>query len=95
MRDQLLHYYERELAFIRKMALEFAQKYPEVAGRLQLEANASADPHVERLIEAFAVLAARIQLRLDDDFAEISDALLGILYPHYLAPIPSMAIVRL
>jgi type VI secretion system protein ImpG len=95
MRDQLLHYYERELGFIRKLALEFAQKYPEVAGRLQLDANASADPHVERLIEAFAVLAARIQLRLDDDFSEISDALLGILYPHYLAPIPSMAIVQL
>ena len=95
MRDQLLHYYERELGFIRKLAGEFAQKHPEVASRLQLDANASADPHVERLIEAFAILAARIQLRLDDDFSEISDALLGILYPHYLAPIPSMAIVQL
>jgi type VI secretion system protein ImpG len=95
MRDELLHYYERELAFIRKMVLEFAQKHPEVAGRLQIDANSAADPHVERLIEAFAVLAARIQLRLDDDFSEISDALLGILYPHYLAPIPSMAIVQL
>ena len=95
MRDQLLHYYERELRFIRKLAGEFGEKHPEVASRLQLDANASADPHVERLIEAFAILAARIQLRLDDDFSEISDALLGILYPHYLAPVPSMAIVQL
>ena len=29
------------------------------------------------------MLTARIHMRLDDDFAEISDALLGILYPHY------------
>jgi type VI secretion system protein ImpG len=94
-RDDLLHYYERELVFIRKLAGEFAEKYPEVAGRLQLGSAASADPHVERLIEAFAMLTARIQLRLDDDFSEITDGLLGILYPHYLAPIPAIAIARL
>ena len=60
MRDELLLYYERELAFIRKLAADFAEKYPEVAGRLLLDpAKASADPHVERLIEAFAMLTAR------------------------------------
>ena len=95
MRRELLHYYERELSFIRKLSREFSEKYPEVAGRLQLEANASADPHVERLIEAFAMLTARVQLRLDDDFPEITDAILGILYPHYLAPVPSLGIVQL
>jgi len=95
MRDELLHYYERELTYIRKLALEFADKYPEVAGRLQLEATGTPDPHVERLIEAFAMLTARVHMRLDDDFSEITDALLGIVYPHYLCPIPSTGIVAL
>jgi len=94
-RDRLLVYYERELRFIRKLATGFASKYPEVASRLQLEPTKCEDPHVERLIEAFAMLTARVHLRLDDDFAEVTDALMGILYPHYLRPIPSMTIVQM
>jgi type VI secretion system protein ImpG len=93
-RDELLLYYERELRFIRRMAMNFAEKYPEIAGRLLLEPQKCEDPHVERLIEAFAMLTARVHQRIDDDFSEISDALLSILYPHYLAPVPSMTIVR-
>ncbi len=95
MRDQLFAYYNRELEFIRKMVWSFAEKYPEVAGRLLLEPNKCEDPHVERIIEAFSMIAARIHLRLDDDFSEISDALLGVLYPHFLSPIPSATIVQL
>ena len=52
------------------------------------------DPHVERLIEAFAYLNARTRHKLDDDFPEITDAMLGVLYPHYQAPIPAMAVVQ-
>ena len=74
--------------------MEFAEKYPEEAGRLLLESTKSDDPHVERLIEAFALLAARVRLKIDEDFPEISDTLLGILYPHYLAPIPSMSVAE-
>jgi type VI secretion system protein ImpG len=94
-RDELLLYYERELRFIRKLASSFAEKYPQIASRLQLEPTKCEDPHVERLIEAFAMLTARVHLRLDDDFSEITDSLMGILYPHYLRPIPSMTIVQL
>ncbi len=95
MRDELLPYYERELTFFRQMGAEFASRYPKIAGRLQLEKDRCEDPHVERMIEGFALLAARIHQRLDTDFPEISEALLGVLYPHYLAPIPSMAVVQL
>ncbi len=94
MRDQLLSYYERELGFFRQMGAEFADKYPKVAGRLLLEPDKCEDPHVERLIEAFAFLAGRVHLKIDDEFPEITEALLNVLYPHYLAPIPSMSIAQ-
>ena len=95
MRDDLLLYYERELRFLRRMGAEFAEKYPKIAGRLQLEENKCEDPHVERLIESFAFLAARVHLKVDDQFPEITDALLHTLYPHYIRPIPSMCIAQL
>jgi type VI secretion system protein ImpG len=94
MRDDLLTYYERELAFVRQMGAEFAQKYPKIASRLLLEADKCEDPHVERMIEAFSFLAARVHLKLDDEFPEITESLLNVLYPHYLAPVPSMSVVQ-
>ena len=94
MTDELLPYYERELTFIRQMAAEFSEKYPAVAGRLLLEPNTCEDPHVERLIEAFALLAGRVHRKLDDEFPEITESYLEVLYPHYLRPIPSMGIAQ-
>jgi type VI secretion system protein ImpG len=94
MREELLPYYERELKFIRQSAGEFAEKYPKVAGRLKLQPDTCEDPHVERMIEAFALLAGRVHHKLDDEFPEITEALLDVLYPHYLRPIPSQAIVQ-
>lgn len=94
MRDELLGYYERELAFLRQMGAEFAHKYPKIAGRLQLDADKCEDPHVERMIESFAFLAGRIRLKVDDEFPEVTESLLNVLYPHYLAPIPSMSIAQ-
>lgn len=94
MTDELLPYYNRELASFRSLAAEFAAAHPTIAGRLKLSGTSGADPHVDRLIEAVALMNARISHRLDDDFPELSDALLNIVYPHYLAPVPSMAIVQ-
>ena len=94
MRDELLPYYERELKFIRQMAGEFAEKYPKVAGRLLLQPDTCDDPHVERLIEAFALLAGRVHHKLDDESPEITEALLDVLYPHYLRPVPPMGIAQ-
>jgi type VI secretion system protein ImpG len=94
MSDLLLPYYNGELLFIREMAKEFAARYPAAAGRLLLEPGRSVDPHVERLIEAFALLTGRIRAKLDDEFPELTDALLGVLYPHYLNPVPSLALVQ-
>lgn len=94
MADELLSYYEKELAFIRQMGAEFAKEHPKIAGRLGINDDIVEDPHVSRLIESFAYLNARIQHKLDDDFPELSDALLHVLFPHYLRPIPSFSIVQ-
>lgn len=94
MTDELLPYYNRELTYIRQLAGEFAESHPKIASRLRLSGDVVEDPHVSRLIEGFAYLNARIRQKLDDDFPELTDALLNVLYPHYLAPIPSMAILQ-
>src|SRR3954451_20537718 len=94
MRDELLLYYERELDYLRKSAAQFAEKHPKVASRLVLEPTKCEDPHVERLLESFALLAARIHLKLDDEFPEITEALLSIVYPQLVRPIPSMSVVE-
>ena len=94
MADELLNYYEKELAFIRQLGSEFAKEHPKIAGRLGVSDDTIEDPHVSRLIEGFAFLNARIQHKLDDDFPELSDALLTVLFPHYQRPIPSMSIVQ-
>lgn len=92
--DDLLPHYERELAFLRAHAGDFAQRYPKIAGRLQLSGDVGEDPHVERLIESFALLSSRIHKRLDDDFPLFTETLLDVLYPHYLRPFPSCSIAR-
>src|SRR5215831_9805932 len=94
MSDSLLPYYDRELNALRRLAADFAVAHPKIAGRLRLTSDAVDDPHVARLLEATAFLAARVHHRLDDEFPELTDALLGVLYPHYLAPVPSAAILQ-
>ncbi len=94
MRDELLDYYEGELSYLRKLGAEFAEKYPNVASHLVLGPNGSEDPHVERLIEAFSFLSARVHLKIDDDFPEITESMLNVIYPHFLRPIPAMTVVE-
>jgi len=92
---RLLDYYNRELRYLRELGGEFADAFPKIASRLGLDSFECADPYVERLLEGFAFLTARIQLQLDDEFPRFSEQLLGLLCPHYLAPTPSMAVVEL
>jgi type VI secretion system protein ImpG len=94
MRDELLEYYQTELGYLRTMGAAFAKQYPKIADRLLLDPKQSTDPHVERLLQGFAFLAARVQLKIDDDFPEISEALLNVVYPHYLRPVPAMTVVQ-
>lgn len=94
MDPRLLQYYNRELQHLREMGGEFASEFPKIAARLGLDSFECADPYVERLLEGFAFLAARIQLKIDAEFPRFTQQLLEVVYPHYLAPTPSMAVVR-
>jgi type VI secretion system protein ImpG len=95
MHPRLLHLYNQELGHVREMAAEFAREFPKVASRLTLDGMEVADPYVERLLEGFAFLAARVQLKLEAEFPNFIQHLLEVVYPNLAAPTPSMAIVRL
>src|SRR5580692_11626215 len=97
MDRRLLAHYNRELAHLRETAAEFAREFPKIAGRLALDREGKEscpDPFVERLLEGFAFLSARIQLKLDAEFPRFTQSILETVYPHYLCPTPSMAVVR-
>ncbi len=95
MDPRLLRYYNEELRHLREMGAEFAQAFPKIAARLGMEGLEVTDPYVERLLEGFAFLAGRIQLKLDAEFPRFTQRLLEIIYPQFLAPTPSMLIARL
>ncbi len=92
--QDLLDYYKRELSYLRGQGADFARRYPQVAHLLELGPGQSADPHVERLIEAVAFLSARVHLDLDNEFPQISTALLESLYPSLVSPLPSMSVAH-
>ncbi|MGK9172943.1 type VI secretion system baseplate subunit TssF [Yokenella regensburgei] len=94
MESKLLEYYNRELAWLREMGQEFAGRYPKVAGRLGMNGMDVADPYVERLMEGFAFLTSRVQLKMDAEFPRFSERLMEMIAPNYLAPTPSMAIAE-
>lgn len=95
MIDDLIEYYQRELSFLQNNAGAFSDANPVNAARLRMSREAIEDPHVGRLIESVAFLNARLRHKLDEDYSELSDALLLTLYPHLIQPLPSLMIVRL
>lgn len=95
MIDELIEYYDRERTFLLNNAGAFADAYPKIASRLRVTRESLEDPHVGRLIESVAFLNARLRHKLDEDYAELSDALLLTLYPHLVQPLPSLMITQL
>lgn len=94
MDPKLLKYYNSELHYMREMGADFAKRYPKIAGRLGLDGFDCTDPYVERLLEGFSFMTARIQFKLDAEFPTFTQHLLEMVYPHYLAPTPAMAVVQ-
>lgn len=93
--EELLPYYERELGFLRRYSREFAEKYPRIAGRLSMARESSEDPHIERMIQSYALLNARTAKKIEDSYPEFTEALFEVLYPHYLRAFPSCSIAKL
>jgi len=91
---RLLDYYNRELTYMHELGAEFAQRYPKIAGRLGMRGIEVSDPYVERLLEGFSFLTARVQLKMDAEFPRFSQRLLEVVYPNFLAPLPAMAIAQ-
>src|SRR5882724_3464936 len=94
MDPRLLDHYNSELRFLRESGLEFSRAYPRIAARLGMDSLEVADPYVERMIEAFAFLAARVQLKLESRHAQFTEHLLDVVYPGFLNPVPSCAIAE-
>ena len=80
---------------MREMGSEFAHHFPKIGGRLGMESLECADPYVERVLEGFAFLTARVQLKIEEEFPRFCQHLLEMVYPDYLAPLPSMTVVQL
>ena len=95
MDPRLLHYYNQELQYLRELGGEFAEEFPKIAARLGMTGIEVTDPYVERLLEGVGFLAARVQLKLDAELPRFTQSLIEIVYPHYLAPIPSMLVAQL
>lgn len=95
MDSRLLRHYETELAFLREMGAEFADAYPKIASRLGMDGLEILDPYVERLLEGTAFLTARVQLELEMQYPAFTSHLLDVVFPHFLAPTPSMMVAEL
>ncbi|HEY1393079.1 MAG TPA: type VI secretion system baseplate subunit TssF, partial [Methylibium sp.] len=95
MDPRLLRFYADELTHLREVGAEFAEEFPKIAARLGMEGAEVADPYVERLLEGFAFLAARVQLKLEAEQPRLIAHLLEAIYPNFLAPVPSMMVARL
>jgi type VI secretion system protein ImpG len=94
MNETFLKLYEEELGHIRDLSADFGNQYPKIAGRLGLSREGCDDPFVERMIEGFAFLAARVRTKLDAEYSNFSESLLESVYPQLLGPVPSMTIVE-
>ncbi|MHA0273233.1 type VI secretion system baseplate subunit TssF [Enterobacter ludwigii] len=95
LNNKLISYYQKELAWLKTQGKVFAHHFPKAARRLGISEGTSEDPHIERLIESFALLTSQIQQRLDEDMPEVTDALLTVLAPQFLRPFPSVCIVQM
>ena len=95
MSDPTLRYYEEEMRYLKEAGLEFSKAHPDRAAMLNLDRVGTRDPYVERLFEGFAFLTGRIRQKLDDDFPELTEGLVHMLWPHYLRMIPSLTVLEL
>ena len=91
--EELLPFYEKQLQEFAQQSREFAEKYPKIAQRLSLNQEQIDDPHIERLIQAFSLIAARIDKKLVDSYDVFTRSLFEVMFPQYLRHFPACTIV--
>lgn len=91
--EELLPYYEKQLQEFSQQSREFASKYPKIAQRLSLNQEQIDDPHIERLIQAFSLISARIDKKLNDSYEIFTRSIFEVMFPQYLKPFPACSIV--
>lgn len=94
MRKAFRDAYNRELALLYERSAEFAAEYPGLADRLGGLLRDNTDPWIAGLLEGTAFLAARVQLKLDEEFNGFTRELLDQVFPEALSPIPSLMLVE-
>jgi type VI secretion system protein ImpG len=94
-KNDVLRYYEAEMRYLQEAGAEFAHAFPDRAGQLGLATNGVRDPHVERLLEGFAFLMGRLRCKLDDELPELTEGLVGMLWPQYQQMVPSLSVLEL
>jgi type VI secretion system protein ImpG len=95
--ERFLELYDVELQHLRHLAGEFARHRPQTGKQLGIDPEGRQlcqDPFVERLLEGFAFLAARVHYQLDAEFPRFTQGMLETVYPDYLSPLPSAGVVR-
>lgn len=93
--EEVLPYYERELASLRRSMREFSERYPKEAARLGISGEHCDDPHVERLLQSAALSNARAAARIDDDYPEVPTEMLERLHPEVVRPFPACSIAQI
>jgi len=94
MNEQLLHYFSEELACLKQGMQAFAKQYPNIVSETHLLSNNTRDPHVTRMLEAFAMLISRLRMVQDENFSNLNQSLIEVMCPQYLAALPSLSVTQ-
>ncbi|MGY0218905.1 type VI secretion system baseplate subunit TssF [Endozoicomonadaceae bacterium StTr2] len=92
--DNLLFYYEQELNALREGLRRYSHYHPEESSKLGL-GDIISDPEMLRLLESIALLNARLEERLDEEYPQLVRSLLELMFPDYLRPLPSFSMLAL
>ena len=87
----LKEFFRSELDFLKRDGQHFSKIYPHLSRFLSDEI---VDPEAERIIESFAFLTARLKEKVQDNLPEITQSMIQLLWPNYLRPLPSCAILN-
>lgn len=95
--NPLLRYFDAEMRYLREAGREFTRDQPDAARRLGMQpgqARGEEGEPVRAVSEGFALLVARLRMKLDDGMPEVTEGLLDNLYGHMARAIPSLSIIE-